>query len=153
MAGNGWQMTEMIEKQSNQKKSDVKTRRQTRGRTSKTKRSKKRLPPPGRGATNLRSAVNTVVDEESLRIAKALVNNTCAGNMAGARLLLELAGADKPPAPAKKKRRGLSIAQSLALEPEWTPECGGKDLDRLPLSEPDWPNGDETSAPINTPSS
>jgi hypothetical protein len=39
--------------------------------------------------------------------------------MNGARLLLETTGAKNPPAPPKKKRCGFTLAQQLAMEPQW----------------------------------
>lgn len=42
--------------------------------------------------------------------------------MTGARLLVELTGADKPPVPKKKKRRGPTLLDFLKSQPEWTEE-------------------------------
>lgn len=116
--------------------------------------------PAGRGAARLRSSVNTMVGNESDDIARALVDKAKAGNMTGARLLVELSGAQKAP-PEKKKKRGLiPWVKRLANEPEWDPatekglagegaitvlEDGTikRDASKLPPSEPDWPDDDE----------
>jgi hypothetical protein len=69
----------------------------------------------------LRDSVNQLVDEQSYAVAKALVKNAVKGNVGVARLVVGMTGADKPPAPAKKKRSGPSWAELLASEPEWDP--------------------------------
>ncbi len=117
-----------------------------RGR--KPSAAKKRKPAPGRGAERLRSSINSLVSEESDRIARALVDKTLSGNMTGARLLVELTGANKPPVndelsahdkalyallpsepdgddddcDEETPRRVQSIAEMLAREPQWGPE-------------------------------
>jgi hypothetical protein len=70
------------------------------------------------GAT-LRRALGELVTKESKKIARAVVNQTIAGNMTGARIITALTDAENPPAPKKRKRRGLSEAERLALEPSW----------------------------------
>jgi hypothetical protein len=97
-----------------------------KSKTPPTARGRKRSPanghktPAGRGAARLRDSINAMVSKQSDRIAQALIDKTVKGNMTGARILVELSGADKAP-PVKKKRRGLSWAQRLANEPEWDP--------------------------------
>jgi hypothetical protein len=81
--------------------------------------------PPGRAAARLRQAVENLVTQESDKIARALVNQTIAGNMTGARILTALTDAEKPIEKKKRKRRGPSEAMRLAMEPPWeglTPE-------------------------------
>ncbi len=99
---------------------------------------KKHKTPPGRAAVRLRSSINSLVSYDSDRIAQALINKTVAGNMTGARLLVALAGADKPPIPLKKKRSGKSLLDLLESEPQWNPSMGS-DANCLPPSEPDDP--------------
>jgi hypothetical protein len=97
-----------------------------------------RKTPPGRAAVRLRSSINSLVSQESDSIAKALVDKTVAGNMTGARLIVALAGADKPPIPLKKKRSRKSLLDLLESEPQWNPSMGS-DASCLPPSEPDDP--------------
>jgi hypothetical protein len=94
--------------------------------TGRTASGKLRTTSPGRGASQLRSAVNFAVNEKSAEIARALVKQTLGGSAAGARLLIELSGAhhSAPLEEKKKKRRGPTAAQLLASEPEWEPPIG-----------------------------
>ena len=98
--------------------------------------SKKHKIPPGRAAVRLRSSVNSLVSQDSDRIAKALIDKTVAGNMTGARLLVELSGANHPPVEPKKKRSGKSLLDELESGPQWDPSMG-RDASLLPPSEPD----------------
>ncbi len=75
----------------------------------------------GRGAARLRSSINTIVALESDRLARALSEKAVAGNMAAARLLVEISGADKEP-PEKKRKKSNSWVELLASEPEWEGE-------------------------------
>ncbi len=77
--------------------------------------------PAGRGGLRLRDSINDKVSKQSDQIAQALIDKTKAGNMTGARILVQLSGADKAPPGKKKKRRGPSWAERLANEPEWDP--------------------------------
>jgi hypothetical protein len=76
-------------------------------------------PEPVDSGTLLRSAVEKEVARESVRMAKALVKKTIAGNMTGFRYAAEMTGARNPATPPKKKRHGPSQAQQLEEEPEW----------------------------------
>jgi hypothetical protein len=76
-------------------------------------------PEPVDGGTLLRSAVEEEVARRSVRMAKALVDKTIAGNLAGFKIAAEMTGARNPATPPKKKRHGPSQAQQLAEEPEW----------------------------------
>lgn len=95
------------------------------GKAPQKRRGRKSVPrkaPPGRGAISLRSSVNSLVSRAADLIAQALIKETLGGNMTGARILVELTGADKPPAPEKKKRRGPSDAELMMMDddpPEW----------------------------------
>ncbi len=99
--------------------------RAARGRKRSTRR--RINAPAGRGAANLRSSVNTMVARESDRIALALIGKTIAGNMTGARILVQLTGAQNPPPEKKKKRPGPSWSELLSSEPDWD-ESENKDL-------------------------
>jgi hypothetical protein len=114
-------------KPESQKPKPGKPTKPKRKHAARTAVGKSRAAPPGRGAARLRRAVNSAVDEKSAQIADALVNQALGGSAAGARLLVNLAGAHHPAAlqQKKKKRRGLSQAQLLALEPEWQPPITG----------------------------
>jgi hypothetical protein len=79
-------------------------------------------PVPGTGGTMLRSAVDMLVIEQSVALAKALVKTALGGSAAGAKLVADLTGAkNAPKEPPKEKRRGLTYAQQLALDPPWVP--------------------------------
>jgi len=75
--------------------------------------------PPGRGATRLRNSVNSLVGQQADEIAQALIDKTKAGNMTGARILVELSGAGKPPEPVNKKHGGLKLIDLLESDSEW----------------------------------
>jgi hypothetical protein len=139
-----------------------------KSKTPTTARGRKRSPanghktPAGRGAARLRDSINAMVSKQSDRIAQALIDKTVKGNMTGARILVELSGADKVPPEKKKKRSGPSWAELLASEPEWDPsmeenfngegaitvlEDGTikRDASKLLPSEPAWPDEDDES--------
>src|ERR1700722_3291059 len=87
-----------------------------------TSRSRRKIA-PGRGAERLRNSVNVILNDESDRIARALVDKTIAGNMSGARLLVELSGAKHPPVEPEEKDKdpedGLSLAEILMSRGQW----------------------------------
>jgi len=98
------------------------TKQTAASRKIESKPRRKSAPKPGTGGVLLRNAVDKLVGQECSRIAKALVDRTIAGNMAGAKLLTELSGAKKQgsqPPPKKKKQRGLDLLSWLASEPQW----------------------------------
>jgi hypothetical protein len=72
------------------------------------------------GGGKLRNAVDELVATESKKIAKALVDKTIEGNMTGAKLIVDLSGANNPQE-KPKKRRGPTMAQSLAMDKLWQP--------------------------------
>jgi hypothetical protein len=76
-------------------------------------------PEPGYGAERLCAAVDILVSQECGRIARALVDKTISGNMAGARLVAELSGAKNPRNKPVKKWHGPSHADQWAAEPKW----------------------------------
>ncbi len=131
-------MTEKIRKSGNEKKKkSAKPRRKPRGRKLASP-AKKRKVAPGQGATRLRSSINSLVSQESDRIAQALIDKTIAGNMTGARLLVELSGAKHPPAEPEEESGISSLIAKLANGPQWVdPESNEKDASKLPYSEPD----------------
>jgi hypothetical protein len=85
-------------------------------------RSRRKLP-PGRGAERLCNSVNVILNDESDRIARALVDKTIAGNMSGARLLVELSGVKHPPAKPEDKAEeefdGPTLAEQLTTTGNW----------------------------------
>ena len=89
---------------------------------------------PGLGAERLLNSVNVILNDESDRIARALVNKTIAGNMSGARLLVELSGAKRPPAkPKDKAEEGVdfpSLDEMLMCRGQWVKQI--EDFDRNP---------------------
>jgi hypothetical protein len=89
---------------------------------------------PGLGADRLRNSVNVILNDESDRIARALVDKTIAGNMSGARLLVELSGAKHPPVEPEEKDKdpedGLSLAEILMSRGQWVKKI--EEFDRNP---------------------
>jgi hypothetical protein len=79
----------------------------------------KKKPAPGRGAARLRTAINSILDEESGLIARALVNKTVTGNMARAGIVVALADTKLLPKEQKKKHHCLKLIDLLESEPEW----------------------------------
>ncbi len=99
----------------------------------KTTASRRKLP-PGRGAERLCNSVNVILNDESDRIARALVDKTIAGNMSGARLLVELSGVKHPPAKPEDKAEdpedGMSLTEILMSRGEWVKKMD--EFDRNP---------------------
>jgi hypothetical protein len=93
--------------------------RKPSARNSTAPRRRRKLP-PGRGALSLINSVNVLLNDESDVIARALVDKTVAGNMASARLLIELACA-KPRSEGDDESRGRSLAEMLTDGPQWEP--------------------------------
>jgi thioredoxin-like negative regulator of GroEL len=62
------------------------------------------------------------LDENSAKIAKSLLDNTLAGSVQSARLLLELADREVGRQDAETTERHYSQADQLAAEPQWTGE-------------------------------
>jgi hypothetical protein len=89
---------------------------------------------PGHGAERLRNSVNVILNDESDSIARALVEKTIAGNMSGARLLVELSGAKhliaKPEDKDEDKDDGPSLSEMLMSRGEWVKKMD--EFDRNP---------------------
>ncbi len=80
------------------------------------------------GGKKLRSEVEKLVAVQSEKIAQALVGKTIQGNMTGAKLLLDLSGANALQSEPKKKRRGPTTAQQWAMDKPWIePEDGDRE--------------------------
>jgi len=88
-----------------------KTRRTARGRKPSSR--KRNSLPAGRGGARLRSSVNTMVGKESEAIARALLDK--AGNMTGARILVELTGAQNPPARKEEEAPRALLGRAYRL--------------------------------------
>ncbi len=139
-------MSELTEipNQSETKKASKKPRSKPGRKRTATKG---RKTPAGRGGARLRDSVNDEIGKQSLRIAKALIDNTCAGDMDMAHLVLGLAGADIVP-PEKKKRHGPQPwVRNICSEPQWEgpweDEDGKRDASKLPLSDYDLADEDK----------
>jgi hypothetical protein len=113
---------ESMSKQSKNTRKRGKPGRKPAARKTTASRSRRKLP-PGRGAERLRNSVNVILNDESDRIARALVDKTIAGNMSGARLLVELSGVKHPPAKPEDKSEdpedGMSLTEILMSRGEW----------------------------------
>ena len=82
----------------------------------------RKQPKQGKAGSALRGSLDVLVIENSDKIAEALVKSAIDGSVAGAKLVADLTGAKNLPKeqPKKeKKRRGLTYAQQLALDPPW----------------------------------
>lgn len=83
---------------------------------------------PEQAAARLRKSLQSKVSTQYDDIAQALINTAVKGNMTGARLIVELTGADK--ASADESDRDIMLLnipdpELLAAEPEWKdPEVG-----------------------------
>ena len=77
----------------------------------------RKKPKPGKAGSALRGSLDYLVIENSVKIAEALVESAIQGSVAGAKLVADLTGAKNLPKeqPKKKKRRGLTYVQQLAL--------------------------------------
>ncbi len=97
-------------------------RRAERKRAAEKKRAKR----VGRNLAGLRKEAAKQVKKKGGELVKVLMDKALEGNVASAKMVVELAetkpGEEQKP---KKRRRGLSTAQRWALEPEWVgPEAG-----------------------------
>jgi hypothetical protein len=74
----------------------------------------------------LKKAAARELRKNGEKLAKALMDKALEGNVASAKMVVELAEEKKDEETPKKRRpRGLTLAQRLALEPSWdslTPE-------------------------------
>ena len=121
-----------MSKQSDKTRKDGKPGRKTAALKTTAPQSRRKLP-PGRGAERLCNSVNVILNDESDRIARALVDKTIAGNMSGARLLVELSGAKHPPAKPEDKTEdkdnGPGLVELMMSRGEWVEM---KEFDRNP---------------------
>ena len=116
MAGNGGMMaaTKQTLRTENASK--------TTGRTTKDKvvqRARRRSKSRKDGAEQMRRAADRRVGRISEKLADLLSNKALAGDLASARVLFGLAERKKPIQAPVKKRRGPSLAERWAAEPEW----------------------------------
>jgi hypothetical protein len=123
----------MSKQSDNTRKRGKPGRRPAASKTPAPRRRRRNLP-PGRGAERLISSVNVILNDESDRIARALVDKTIAGNMSGARLLVELSGAKHPPAKPEDKAEESddfpSLAEMLMCKGQWVKKMD--EFDRNP---------------------
>lgn len=112
----------LMSKQSKNTSKKGKPGRKPAARKTTAPRSRRKLP-PGHGNERLRNSVNVILNDEADRIARALVDKTIAGNMSGARLLVELSGAKHPPAKpedkAEDKDDGPGLVELMMSRGEW----------------------------------
>jgi len=74
-------------------------------------------PPRKAGAERLRKAADKRVGTNSAKLADLLMKKALAGDMVSAKMLIALAEAKKPEPP--KKRKGPTVAQWWAAQPQW----------------------------------
>jgi hypothetical protein len=90
------------------------------------------------GAELLRQAADKRVGLNSEKLADLLAENALQGDLTSAKVLIGLAERKKPSKEPVKKRRGPSLAERWAAEPEWREEpeegpaetgCGGAEAE------------------------
>jgi hypothetical protein len=119
LAGNDGKMDEREQEKrtgDESRKTAGTTKSRTVERTSRGKTSGKD------GAERLRQAADKRVGQNSEGLADLLTKKALGGDLASAKVLVGLAERKKPKPERKKTRRGPSLAQQLAAEPEWTGE-------------------------------
>ena len=77
------------------------------------------------GAERLRQEADKQVGQNSEELAALLTEKALAGDLASTKVLVGLAERKKPRPERKKKRRGPSLAEQWAAEPEWQGEEEG----------------------------
>jgi hypothetical protein len=81
---------------------------------------RKRAKRAGRGVAGLKKEAAKQVRKKSKELVGALMEKALQGHVASAKLVVELAEVQPvEEAKAKRKKRGLSEAERLALEPPW----------------------------------
>lgn len=113
MAGNGGKMAELGRKSS---------RETTKGKTSTKntgKRARRGKAKRKAGAERLRLAVDKRLGQNSETLADMLRDQAMGGNVATTRAMVEIAEHKKAQPEPVKKKRGRSLAELLATEPEW----------------------------------
>jgi hypothetical protein len=74
------------------------------------------------GAERLRQAADRRVGRNSKKLADLLTEKALKGDLASTKVLVGLAERKKPSQEPAKKRRGPSLAEQLAAEPQWVEE-------------------------------
>jgi hypothetical protein len=72
-----------------------------------------------KGVRILREEAGKAVGKNSKKLAESLLVGALKGNLNSTKLLLSLAELQSDPEVTDKNLHGLSLAQSLAAEPEW----------------------------------
>ena len=119
LAGNGGKMVELARESSAgnaSKKPRKTTKSKGRKRASREKTACKD------GAERLRQAADKRVGRNSEKLADLLTEKALKGDLASTKTLVSLAAGKKPIPEPVKKRRGPSLAERLAAEPEWREE-------------------------------
>jgi len=98
----------------------AKTRRTTKGK--ELKQASRVKTACKDGVEQLHQAADKQVYEISEKLAEMLKKKALKGDLASAKTLVGLAERKKPQPEPKKKRRGPSMAERLAAEPEWEGE-------------------------------
>ena len=106
-----------------------KMREETGSTTRKNTRElpKRRKPRRKSGVERLRQAADKRGGKNSEELADLLTAKALKGKLSNTRFLVGLAERKEPVEKPKKKRRGLSMAQQLAMEPEWVGPAEGEE--------------------------
>jgi hypothetical protein len=89
------------------------------------------------GAVRLQKAASRAVGRNSRKLTQMLLDKALAGNVESTKLLVALAEPKKTEEKPKKKRRGLTEAQRLALEPAWD-TLSPEEQKRILIRNGDW---------------
>src|SRR5271157_476015 len=113
MAGNGGKMAELGRKSSRETAKGKTSNKNTGKRASRGKKARKA------GAERLRLAVDKRLGQNSESLANMLRDQAMGGNVATTRAMVEIAEHKKAQPEPVKKKRGRSLVERLAAEPEW----------------------------------
>ncbi|MGD0522593.1 MAG: hypothetical protein ABSA48_15160 [Terracidiphilus sp.] len=119
VAGNDGEMAEpqqVLKTEGLSGKTNSATNKRKRKRASREKTARKN------GAERLRLAVDRRLGLNSETLAVLLTNKALRGDVVTTKALVEIAEGKKPRPEPKKKRRGPSLAEQLAMEPQWQDE-------------------------------
>ena len=123
MAGNGGKMAE-----AKQVLEVTKTNSTTSSTTvDKTRKPARRRATRKSGAEKLRQEADRRVGKNSVELADLLTQKALTGDLAYTKALVDLADGKKPE--PVKKRRGLTVAERLAREPQWEGPSEGEEED------------------------
>jgi len=91
----------------------------------KQEEKKKRGAPRSPSLVKLQKTAARAVKKQSKELVDVLMKDALKGDVSSTRMLVSLTEGEAMQEKPKRKRRGLSEAQRLAMEPEWKGPVGG----------------------------